>query len=113
MADEIRVCNVEDIPKGEALVVDATITGTDDDIAVFRTEGDEFFALNDTCTHEEASLADGWVEDDQVECPMHSSTFCLRTGKVLCLPATVDATTHKVELREGSVYLFPGVPNSP
>lgn len=107
--DGVRVCAVGEIPDGEARVVDQQLTGTGDDIAVFH-DGGEYFALDDTCTHEEASLADGWIENCEVECPLHSARFSLRTGEVLCMPATRDARTHRVEVRDGGVWLYPGTP---
>lgn len=100
---------MDEIPQGEALRLDASQTGTVD-IAVFHTDEGEFFALDDICTHEEASLAEGWLEGDTVECPMHAASFCLRTGKALTLPATVDEPTHRVEVRGDEVFLYPGVP---
>lgn len=111
MPEGFRACSVTDIPTGEAMVIPAASIGTDDDIAIFHIEDGAFYALNDTCTHEEASLADGWVEGDVVECPLHSAEFCLRTGAALCLPATVAARTHAVEVRGDDVILFPGIPS--
>ena len=107
MSDGIRVAAVDDIPEGEGIAVDKSITGTDDDIALLRDENGCVFALNDTCPHETASLAEGWVEDGHVECPLHSSKFNLQTGEVNGLPATRDAVAHRVEVRDGEVYLFP------
>lgn len=104
----IRVASVDDIPKGEGIAVSSEVTGTEDDIAILRDEDGSCWALNDTCTHETASLAEGWVEDGHVECPLHASMFNLRTGKVQGLPATVDTVAHRVEVRDGEVYLFPG-----
>ncbi|CEA09183.1 3-phenylpropionate/cinnamic acid dioxygenase ferredoxin subunit [Arthrobacter saudimassiliensis] len=109
MSEGIRVAAVDEIDEGEAVVVDAETAGTDDDISVFHSEG-RFYALNDTCTHEEASLAEGWIEDGEVECPVHSARFCLRDGKALCLPATVNARTHRVAVVDGEVFLYPGEP---
>lgn len=106
----IKVADLEDIEQEEAIVVETEVTGYREPIAIFRTEDDEVYALNDTCTHETASLADGWIEGTEVECPMHSASFCLKTGTVLCMPATEDAPTHKVELRDDEVWLYPGVP---
>lgn len=104
----IRVASVDDIPEGEAIAVPREVTGTDDDIAILRDEDGTCWALNDTCTHETASLAEGWVEDGYVECPLHSSRFNLKTGEVVGLPATVDTVAHRVEVRDGEVYLYPG-----
>jgi 3-phenylpropionate/trans-cinnamate dioxygenase ferredoxin component len=108
----LQVCAIDDVPEGEAVVVDAERTGAADAIAVFHDECG-WFALNDTCTHEEASLADGYIEDCQVECPLHTSRFSLQTGEVMNMPATEDARTHRVEVRDGAVWLFPGQPALP
>lgn len=107
MSEGIRVAGTDEIEPGEALVVDADVAGTSDDIAVFHSDNGRFYALNDTCTHEEASLAEGWIEGDEVECPVHSARFCLKDGKALCLPAMVNAVPHRVEVRDGGVWLFP------
>ncbi|MBE2997524.1 bifunctional 3-phenylpropionate/cinnamic acid dioxygenase ferredoxin subunit [Nocardiopsis sp. HNM0947] len=110
MTETVRAIHVgvpEDIEDGEAVVVPAERTGTGDGIAVFHCDG-EFYALDDTCTHAEASLADGWIEDGEVECPMHSGRFCLSTGEALCMPATENARTHKVEIGDDGLWLHPG-----
>ncbi|NYV77392.1 non-heme iron oxygenase ferredoxin subunit [Streptomyces sp. UH6] len=103
----IKVADADGIEDGEALVVDRDTTGHDDDIAVFHSDG-AYYALDDTCSHGSASLADGWIEDGEVECPLHSARFCLRTGEPQCMPATLAARRHKVEERDGALYLFPG-----
>lgn len=113
MSDGIVVGSTEDLEEGTAKVVEPEESGFSEAIAVFHAETGCFFAINDTCTHEEASLAEGWIEGEQVECPLHSSSFSLRTGKVLCLPATVDTRTHKVEVRDGQIVLFPGTDADP
>jgi len=74
-------------------------------IAVFVTDEGEVFALDDTCSHQEASLADGWVEDCWVECPLHASRFDLRTGRVDAPPAKRSVRSHEVELRDGEVWV--------
>ncbi len=107
MSDGMRVCGVEEIADGGARLVPRDVVGTGDEIAVFNDEGD-FYALDDTCTHALASLADGWVEDGTVECPLHAARFSLRTGAALSLPATKAARCHRVEVRDGAVWLFPG-----
>ncbi|MFE2996711.1 non-heme iron oxygenase ferredoxin subunit [Nocardia sp. NPDC059246] len=103
----IRVAALDDIPVGEGIAIDKVVAGTDDDIALLRDDDGSVYALNDTCTHEVASLAEGWVEGGYVECPMHSSKFCLKSGEVQCLPATENARPHRLEVRDGEVYLFP------
>ena len=60
-----RVCAVADLPSGEATTLDI-----DPPIAVFSADG-SFYAIDDTCTHETYSLADGYIEGAQVECALH------------------------------------------
>ena len=103
----VVVAGARDLDDGEALVVPKETTGSVDDIAVFRDGGD-YYALNDTCTHEKASLADGWIEDGVVECPMHTGKFCLRSGEVLSMPANEDTVAHRIELVGEDVVLYPG-----
>lgn len=105
----VRVGSESEIAEGSAVVISAADAGTQGPIAVFN-DGGQFFAIDDTCTHAEASLAQGWIEDGEVECPLHSACFDLRTGEATCLPATVGVATHRVEIRDGDVYVFPGEP---
>jgi len=65
-------------------------------VCLVRTENDEFFAVSDLCSHEETSLSDGWVDGDQIECPLHGAVFDLRSGDVVALPATEPIATYSV-----------------
>ncbi|MFN2613885.1 MAG: non-heme iron oxygenase ferredoxin subunit [Actinomycetota bacterium] len=73
-------------------------------VAVFKV-GDDFFAIGDTCTHEEASLSEGYVEDDIVECPKHGAMFHIPTGAVRSLPATKDEPTFRTVLEGDELYV--------
>lgn len=95
----IPVCPVADLPDGAVVRVLADVP-----VAVFATGG-ELFAVDDTCTHQDASLADGWVEDCTVECPLHASAFDLRTGQPTGPPARRPLRTHRVVVEDGTVYL--------
>lgn len=94
-----KVCRVEEIADGSALQVKGAKT-----IAVFHV-GNEFFATDDTCTHAKFSLADGYVEGDEVVCALHEARFCLRTGRVLSPPATAGLRTYPVRIESGEVFV--------
>ncbi|MFI7586401.1 bifunctional 3-phenylpropionate/cinnamic acid dioxygenase ferredoxin subunit [Spongisporangium articulatum] len=104
---ETRVCAVTDVPEGEAYRV--VLDGLP--ISVWHVEG-AFYAIDDTCTHQDASLADGWLEGCAVECPLHASMFDLRTGAVSGPPAQTPVRTHAVFVKDGAVYVSPGTPAS-
>ena len=110
MSEAINIGSVDSIDEGEAIVIPSEDNGTKDDIAVFHAEDGNFYAINDECTHETASLADGWIEGTEVECPVHAAKFCLKSGEALCLPATVGARTHKIEVKDGELLLYPETP---
>lgn len=68
-------------------------------MACFKTDGHrllianvdgEYFAADDWCTHEDASLATGNLSGHLVKCPLHGSRFDLRNGNVLDDPADED-----------------------
>jgi 3-phenylpropionate/trans-cinnamate dioxygenase ferredoxin subunit len=58
---------------------------------------DEVFAVADTCTHAEASLAEGEVNGSKIECWLHGAEFDLKTGKALTPPATEALKTFNVK----------------
>lgn len=93
---------------GTALLIPTETSGYQEDIGLFRAETGSYYALDDECPHEVASLSEGWIEGEEIECPLHSSRFCLPDGRVLCLPAVRDARTHRIEVREDRVLLYPG-----
>ena len=97
----IPVCPLKDLAPGTAVRLDTEVP-----IAVFNADGD-LYAIDDTCTHQDASLADGYLEDCSVECPLHASTFDLRTGKPSGPPAKTAVRTHAVEVRDGIVHVLP------
>ena len=64
-----------------------------------------FFAVDDTCTHDDGPLADGWLEGHAIECPRHGARFDVRTGKVLCLPAAVDIRSYPVTVEGDEIKI--------
>jgi 3-phenylpropionate/trans-cinnamate dioxygenase ferredoxin subunit len=97
----ITVCRLDDLPPGEALRV---TEGVPAPIAVFNTDG-TLYAVDDTCTHQDASLTDGWLEGCLIECPLHAASFDLRTGRPTCPPAKDPVRTHTVRVQDGLVLL--------
>ena len=107
----LRICSLDELTEDEGIRID----DVSPPIAVFLTSDGEVRALDDTCTHQDASLAEGWVEGGRVECPLHASTFSLRTGEVDAPPATRGVRAHQVEVIDGDVFveLSTAEPNLP
>jgi 3-phenylpropionate/trans-cinnamate dioxygenase ferredoxin subunit len=101
---EIAAGAFADLPKGEGLKVEHDGLA----VAVFRV-GDEAHAIGDRCSHAEASLSQGDLYDNEVECPLHGAAFDVTTGKPLTLPATKPVDVYATEIRDGNVFIdIPG-----
>jgi 3-phenylpropionate/trans-cinnamate dioxygenase ferredoxin subunit len=97
----IKVCSVEEVPKGST--VSADIDGTE--IAIVHAEDDNFYAIYDQCSHAEVPLSEGEVDGCTLECWLHGSRFDLRTGEPTGLPATEPVPVFPVEVRDGEVFV--------
>ena len=64
-----------------------------------------FYAVDDTCTHDDGPLGDGWFEGEAIECPRHGARFDVKTGRVLCLPAAVPINSYEVRVEGGQVLV--------
>lgn len=97
----ITVCSLEDLPPGESVRV---TEGVPAPVAVFNADG-TVYAIDDTCTHQDASLSDGFLEGCFVECPLHEAFFDLRDGRPTCPPAKRPVRTYEVSVVDGHVQL--------
>ena len=73
-------------------------------VAVFKVDED-YYAIQNMCSHSEADLADGEVYDYKVECPLHGAEFDLKTGEALTLPATKPVTVFTTEVDGDSLVI--------
>jgi 3-phenylpropionate/trans-cinnamate dioxygenase ferredoxin component len=78
-----RAARSSDVREGVILRCD--IAGRS--VALVKIQG-QIYAFSRRCTHEEADLAEGFLDGYIVECPRHGAQFDVRSGEVLSLPAT-------------------------
>ena len=92
-----KLCSADELAPGEARRFD--VGGHR--IALVRI-GDDFYAIGDRCSHEDYSLSEGEVivEECEIECWKHGSTFSLTTGEPQSLPAVKPVPVYEV-IREG------------
>jgi 3-phenylpropionate/trans-cinnamate dioxygenase ferredoxin subunit len=100
MAEWIDVDAVTNLPAGSVALTE--VDGTE--VAVFNIGG-KYYAIQDVCTHDGGTLADGEVEGLEIECPRHGARFDLRTGKVTAPPAYEDIRTYRVRIHDGRVQV--------
>ncbi len=91
-----RACGVADVTPGSALATPLD-TPEGKPVAVVR-DGDDWYAVEDECSHAAIPLSEGDVEGCEIECWLHGSRFDLRTGKPSGLPATEPVATYPVRV---------------
>jgi 3-phenylpropionate/trans-cinnamate dioxygenase ferredoxin subunit len=96
----IRACGVGDVTPGEPLAVDVDGTG----VAVVHT-GEDWYAIDDECSHAAIPLSEGDVEGCEIECWLHGSRFDLRTGKPSGPPATEPVAVYPVKVEGQDVLV--------
>lgn len=99
-----KLCDRDDVPRNGIIRV-TDVPGFTGPMAVADSDG-ALFCVADTCSHQTASLADGWVENGCVECPMHESRFDLATGKPDVPPARDAIATYPIEVVDGEVFVI-------
>jgi 3-phenylpropionate/trans-cinnamate dioxygenase ferredoxin subunit len=89
------VCSVDDVAAGTAARFD--VDGHR--LCVVNIEG-TFYVIGDECSHEDYSLSEGdvWEDEREIECPKHGSMFSLDTGEAISLPATRPVPVYAVHI---------------
>lgn len=100
MADFVSVAKTSDLEPGKCMRV--IVSGRK--IALYNVDG-EIYATDDTCSHAEASLSEGCLRGDEIECPRHGARFNVRTGQALSLPAWAPVETFEVKVEGGEIFV--------
>ncbi|MBJ7553419.1 non-heme iron oxygenase ferredoxin subunit [Marinomonas spartinae] len=96
----IEIINIDDIPEED--VIGVNVSGHN--IALYKVEG-EVFATDNICTHGHALLSDGFLEDGEIECPLHQGRFCIKSGKAMSEPLTEDIKTYATKTEGNQVFV--------
>ncbi len=68
---------------------------------------EDWYVIGDRCSHADESLSEGdlWIDECEIECPKHGSTFDLRTGEPQALPATEPVPVYEVKVNGDDVVV--------
>ena len=97
----IRICHLSDIPRLGARRVDRP---QGPQIAIFRTQDDEVFAVLDACPHKGGPLSQGIVFGRSVACHLHNWTIELEDGCARA-PDVGCVKTFQVNVQDDTIYL--------
>lgn len=96
----VRVCAVSELSDPGKISVKIG----DRSVALFHVAG-RYWAIDNRCTHDGGSLANGQLEGFEIACPRHGARFDIRTGEVLARPASVDLPVHEVRVEGDNVLI--------
>jgi nitrite reductase (NADH) small subunit len=99
----VDIGELEDIPRLGA----RSIKTPNGDVAVFRTAGDDVYALRDRCPHKGGPLSQGIVHGSSVTCPLHAWVISLASGEAMALDSGCTPR-FDVKVENGRVLLAYG-----
>ncbi len=73
-------------------------------LAVYKID-QQIYVTDDRCTHQEASLSDGYMDGRTIECPRHQGVFDICTGKAMSPPLEKDLRTYEVKVEGGRILV--------
>ncbi len=100
MAEFRVVAQTDEIAEGEARVFELGELR----LAVCRVE-DEFYCIEDVCTHDDGPLGEGCLVGHEIECPRHGARFDVRDGKATRMPAAAPVQSFAVKVENGQLLV--------
>ncbi len=98
----VNVAQLGDLSPGEMMVVEV-----EQGRILLVNVGGNLHAMDDICSHAYASLAEGDLNGDEVECPLHGSAFNVVTGEAMTPPANESVQTYELRVEGQNILLGP------
>ena len=98
----VKVAQLDDLSPGEMMMVEVG----DDRILLANVEG-KVHAIEDICSHAYASLSEGDLSGQEVECPLHGGAFDLVSGEAVTPPATESVKVYELRIEGQDILLGP------
>jgi len=100
MSDQMVDFRLDSLVEGKPV----KLTKNGKDLCIARV-GNEVFAIEDNCSHQDAALSEGEQNGYKIECWLHSAEFDLRTGDALTPPASQPVKTYPVLIDGNNVVV--------
>ena len=97
-----RVASLSELPPGEMTGVELD----NEPVMIANIDG-KVCAISNICSHAEAMLSDGYLDDNLIECPLHGAVFDVTDGSVQEGPASVDVECYPVAVEGDDIYVGP------
>lgn len=101
MTQIIRACSTDELEEEDVVSFDHD----NHTYAIYLGPDGNYYATDGLCTHGQAILGDGIVDEFEIECPLHFGAFDYRTGDPTVAPVSVKLKTYPVTVQGGAVYI--------
>jgi naphthalene 1,2-dioxygenase system ferredoxin subunit len=96
----VQVAKLDDVPEDSTFVV--SVAG--EPVCLYNLGG-TIYATHDICTHAHASLAEGFIDGENIECPLHQGLFHIPTGKAVGPPVEEDLRVYPVKVEGDQIFV--------
>ena len=100
MSEFIQVAKVSDVANSGKVILEV-----DDRMVVLLHINDQFFCIDDVCTHDGGPLGEGELCGFELACPRHGAKFDVRNGAALTMPATEATVVHEIKIEGDNVFV--------
>ncbi|MEX0818104.1 MAG: non-heme iron oxygenase ferredoxin subunit [Pirellulaceae bacterium] len=100
MSEFVQVAKVSDLTSSGKLILEVG-----DRMVVLLHINDQFFCIDDVCTHDGGPLGEGELCGYELACPRHGAKFDVRNGAALTMPATEATVVHEVKVDGDDVFI--------
>ena len=67
---------------------------------------ENYFAINDTCSHAGGSLSEGKLDGSTITCDWHGAQFECKNGKLVKFPVQInDLKSYKVVIESDDIFV--------
>ncbi len=94
----VKACKLSELEDIQSLDIN------DKKIMLIRKD-DKIYALDRICTHQYADLANGFINDDAITCPLHLAQFEISSGKALTPPAEKPLKLYNIKIEGDDIYV--------
>ena len=101
MTQLVRACNTDELDEEDVVRFDHESKT----YAIYHGPDGKFYATDGLCTHADAHLGDGIVDEFEIECPLHFGAFDYRTGDPTVAPVCEKLNTYPVTIQDGAVFI--------
>lgn len=74
-------------------------------VCLYRLDDESIHATADRCSHGNASLSEGYIDDGLIECPLHQGCFDIRTGQAVTAPCKIPVRVYPVKVESDTIFV--------